>query len=51
LHKTEGVDNVLTAVKAAAAGETLVDPFELARLLPRVAREREVQRDASSSAS
>lgn len=46
LHKTEGVDDVLSAVKAAAAGEILVDRVELARLLPQVAREREVQRDA-----
>ena len=46
LRKTEGVDEVLSAVKAAAAGEILVDRIELARLLPHVARERQVQRDA-----
>jgi DNA-binding NarL/FixJ family response regulator len=46
LRKTEGVDEVLAAVKAAAAGEILIDRMELARLLPLVAREREVQRDA-----
>jgi DNA-binding NarL/FixJ family response regulator len=46
LRKTEGVDEVLAAVKAAAAGEILIDRMELARLLPQVAREREVQRDA-----
>lgn len=46
LRKTEGVDEVLSAVKAAAAGEMLVDRIELARLLPQVARERKVQRDA-----
>jgi NarL family two-component system response regulator LiaR len=46
LRKTEGVDAVLGAVKAAAAGEILIDRTELARLLPHVAREREVQRDA-----
>jgi DNA-binding NarL/FixJ family response regulator len=46
LRKTEGVDEVLNAVKAAAAGEILVDRMELARLLPQVAKEREVQRDA-----
>jgi DNA-binding NarL/FixJ family response regulator len=46
LRKTEGVDEVLNAVKAAAAGEILIDRLELARLLPQVAREREVQRDA-----
>ena len=48
LRKTEGVDEVLNAVKAAAAGEILVDRMELARLLPHVAREREVQRDAEA---
>jgi DNA-binding NarL/FixJ family response regulator len=46
LRKTEGVDDVLAAVKSAAAGEILIDRLELARLLPQVAREREVQRDA-----
>jgi DNA-binding NarL/FixJ family response regulator len=46
LRKTEGLEDVLNAVKAAAAGEILVDRVELARLLPQVAREREVQRDA-----
>lgn len=46
LRKTEGVDEFLLAVKAAAAGEILIDQAELARLLPRVAREREVRRDA-----
>lgn len=46
LRKTEGVDEVLNAVKAAAAGEILIDRVELARLLPQVAREREAQRDA-----
>jgi DNA-binding NarL/FixJ family response regulator len=48
LHKTEGVDEVLGAVKAAAAGEILIDRNELARLLPQVAREREVQRGAET---
>jgi DNA-binding NarL/FixJ family response regulator len=46
LRKTEGVDELLATVKAAAAGEILVDQAELARLLPRVAREREVDRGA-----
>jgi DNA-binding NarL/FixJ family response regulator len=46
LRKTEGVEEVLNAVKAAAAGEILVDRLELARILPQVAREREVERDA-----
>ncbi|HXF57837.1 MAG TPA: response regulator transcription factor [Actinomycetota bacterium] len=46
LRKTEGVDELLATVKAAAAGEILIDQAQLARLLPRVAREREVNRDA-----
>lgn len=46
LRKTEGVDEFIGAVKAAAAGEILIDRSALARLLPRVAREREVRRDA-----
>jgi DNA-binding NarL/FixJ family response regulator len=46
LRKTEGVDEFLGALKAAAAGEILIDRTALARLLPRVAREREARRDA-----
>jgi DNA-binding NarL/FixJ family response regulator len=46
LRKTEGVDQLIAAMKAAAAGEILIDRAALARLLPRVAREREVHRDA-----
>jgi DNA-binding NarL/FixJ family response regulator len=46
LHKTEGVDEFIGALKAAAAGEILIDRAALARLLPRVAREREARRDA-----
>ena len=46
LRKTEGVDEFLGALKAAAAGEILIDRAALARLLPRVAREREARRDA-----
>jgi DNA-binding NarL/FixJ family response regulator len=46
LRKTEGVDEFIGAVKAAAAGEILIDRAALARLLPKVAREREVRRDA-----
>lgn len=46
LRKTEGVDEFIHAVKAAAAGEILIDRSALARLLPKVAREREVRRDA-----
>jgi DNA-binding NarL/FixJ family response regulator len=46
LRKTEGVDEFIAAVKAAAAGEILIDRVALARLLPKVAREREARRDA-----
>jgi DNA-binding NarL/FixJ family response regulator len=46
LHKTEGVEEFIGAVKAAAAGEILIDRAALARLLPKVAREREVHQDA-----
>src|SRR4029453_13240318 len=37
---------ILTATKAAAEGEVLIDPVTLTRLLAQVAREREEQRDA-----
>jgi DNA-binding NarL/FixJ family response regulator len=46
LRKTEGVDELLDAIRAAAAGEILVDRVALARLLPQVARDRERRRDA-----
>jgi DNA-binding NarL/FixJ family response regulator len=46
LRKTEGVDELLATIKAAAAGEILIDRSALARLLPMVAREREAKRDA-----
>jgi DNA-binding NarL/FixJ family response regulator len=46
LRKTEGVDEFIAAVKAAADGEILIDRAALARLLPKVAREREARRDA-----
>src|SRR5436305_3588706 len=47
LRKPEGVDELIGALKAAAAGEILVDPQALARMLPLMAREREVRREAS----
>jgi len=47
LRKTEGVDELIGALKAAAAGEILVDPQALARMLPLMAREREVRREAT----
>jgi DNA-binding NarL/FixJ family response regulator len=47
LRKTEGVDELLAALKAAAAGEILIDPAALARLLPLMARERETRHEAA----
>jgi DNA-binding NarL/FixJ family response regulator len=46
LRKTEGVEELLGTIRAAAAGEILVDRVALARLLPHVAQERERRRDA-----
>lgn len=46
LRKTEGIDEFIATIKAAAAGEILIDRTALARLLPLVAREREAKRDA-----
>lgn len=46
LSKDEAAEEVLSAVKAAAEGEVLIDPVTLTRLLAQVAREREEQRDA-----
>jgi DNA-binding NarL/FixJ family response regulator len=46
LSKDEAANELLSAAKAAAEGEVLIDPETLARLLPQVAREREAQRDA-----
>ena len=45
LSKTEGVEAVLEAAKAAARGEILIDAHTLARSMARVAREREARRD------
>jgi NarL family two-component system response regulator LiaR len=47
LSKTEGVDAVLAAAKAAARGEMLMDPATLAPILARVARERAERRGTS----
>jgi DNA-binding NarL/FixJ family response regulator len=41
LSKTEGADRVLSAAKAAAAGDVLFEPADLAAAVARVARERE----------
>ena len=46
LGKDEAAEELLSAAKAAAEGEVLIDPKTLARILPQVAREREQQRDA-----
>jgi DNA-binding NarL/FixJ family response regulator len=46
LGKDEAAQEILSAAKAAAEGEVLIDPMTLARLLPQVAREREQRRDA-----
>ncbi len=46
LGKDEAAERLLSAAKAAAEGEVLIDPMTLARILPQVAREREQQRDA-----
>jgi len=46
LSKDEAAQELLSAAKAAAEGEVLIDPTTLARLLPQVAREREQKRDA-----
>lgn len=46
LSKDEAAQELLSAAKAAADGEVLIDPMTLARILPQVAREREQQRDA-----
>jgi DNA-binding NarL/FixJ family response regulator len=48
LSKDEAAEKVLSAAKAAAEGEVLIDPATLTRLLAQVAREREEQRDAQS---
>jgi DNA-binding NarL/FixJ family response regulator len=45
LDKTEAVEEAINAVKAAAAGEALIDPAVLSRLIRRAAEEREARRD------
>ena len=45
LDKTEAVEEAISAVKAAAAGEALIDPAVLSRLIRRAAEEREARRD------
>ncbi len=48
LGKDEAAEELLSAAKAAADGEVLIDPTTLTRLLAQVAREREAQRGAQS---
>jgi DNA-binding NarL/FixJ family response regulator len=46
LGKDEAAGELLSAAKAAAEGEVLIDPATLTRLLAQVARERAAERDA-----
>ncbi len=46
LGKNEAAEELLSAAKAAAEGEVLIDPATLTRLLHSVALEREERRDA-----
>lgn len=46
LGKSGAVDEVLSAVKAAADGEVLIDPQMMTRLLRKLAKERKAQRQA-----
>jgi DNA-binding NarL/FixJ family response regulator len=47
LDKTEAVEEAISAVRAAAAGEALIDPATLSRLLRRAAEERAAKRDTT----
>lgn len=46
LGKSGAVDEVLSAVKAAAEGEVLIDPQIMTRLLRKLARDRKAQQQA-----
>jgi DNA-binding NarL/FixJ family response regulator len=48
LGKEEAAGEVLSAAKAAAEGEVLIDPATLTRLLRQVSKEREARRDAEA---
>jgi DNA-binding NarL/FixJ family response regulator len=48
LGKDEAASELLSAAKAAADGEVLIDPATLTRLLAQVARERAEQQDAQA---
>ena len=45
VSKTRGLDEVTSAVRAAAAGESVISPEMLARLLPRLHRREPERRD------
>ena len=45
VSKTRGLDEVTSAVRAAAAGESVISPEMLARLLPRLHRREPAPRD------
>ena len=48
LNKTEAVDEVLAAVKGAAAGEVLIDKVILSKAVHNVAQRREARREADA---
>ena len=48
VSKTRGLDEVTSAVRAAAAGESVISPEMLARLLPRLHRREAEPRDTLS---
>lgn len=47
LDKNTAIDDLLGTVRAAAAGEVLVDPVVLAKLLPQLAAERQAAEEAN----
>ena len=48
MEKTEAVDRMIEVIKGAAAGEMLIDPAVLPRVLELVSREREARAEVSS---
>lgn len=48
LDKNTAVDDLLATIRAAAAGEVLVDPAVLASLLPRLAAERQSTQEVNA---
>ncbi len=49
LHKSADVDDILTATRRLAAGETLLSPAELVEFLRLAGRSREEEREAQAS--